>query len=160
MKIGKLNSRIQRLGSKARGDINRAVGKTSKVIQSVEKGASKAVGEVAKVADSAAVRGVQQGLGIAGRALVATGIPQAAVLGGGLIGAQQGIKGIRKVIPDKVEKVQKRIGGASSKLQSGLMSGATAASAASRKAEELAGNALEKKAPKEDDWSELPMYID
>ena len=159
MKIGKLNSRIQRFGSKARGDINKAVGKTTKVIQSVEKGASKAVGEVAKVADSAAVRGVQQGLGIAGRALVATGVPQAAVLGGGLIGAQQGIKGIRKAIPDKVSKVQGRIGGASSKLQSGLMSGATKASAATRRAEEFGSNALEKKAPKEDGWSDLPQYV-
>ncbi len=160
MKIGKLNSRIQRLGQKARGDINRAVGKTSKVIQSVEKGANKALGQVTSVTDSAAVRGVQQGMGIAGRALASSGIPQAQVLGAGLIGTQTGLKNLRKAIPDKVSKAQGRVSGASGKLQSGLLSGATRATAASRRAEELGSNALEKKAPKEDSWDELPMYVD
>jgi hypothetical protein len=160
MKIGKLNSRIQRLGSKARGDINKAVGKTSKVIQTVEKGANKALGQVTSVTDGKVVRGIQQGIGIAGRALASSGVPQAQVLGAGLIGAQTGLKNLRKAIPDKVEKAQGRVSGASGKLQSGLLSGAAKASAASRKAEGLAGNALEKKAPEEDSWDELPQYVD
>lgn len=159
MKIGKLNSRIQRFGQKARGDINKAVGKTSKVIQQVEKGASKAVGEVGKFADSGVVTGVQQGLGIASR-LAASAGPQGEALSKSLLGAQQSLKEARKALPGKTEKIQKRIGGASSNLQSGLISGATKASAVSRRAEELSGNVLEKKAPKEDSWSELPMYVD
>lgn len=158
MKIGKLNSRIQRLGQKARGDINKAVGKTSKVIQSVEKEASKAVGQVGKFADSGVVTGVQQGLGIASR-LAASAGPQGEALSKSLLGAQQSLKEARKALPGKTEKIQKRIGGASSNLQSGLISGATKASAVSRRAEEF-GNVLEKKAPKEDGWSDLPMYID
>lgn len=159
MKIGKLNSRIQRFGQKTRGEISKAVGKTTKAIGSVEKGAQKAVKDVASVVDSAAVRGVQQGLGIAGR-LALMGGPQGEALSKGLLGAQQSLKDVRKAVPDKAEKVSSRIGGASSKARSGLLTGATKATALSRQAEESVGNVLEKKAPKEDDWAELPMYID
>lgn len=160
MKIGKLNSRIQRLGSKTAGDISRAVGKTNKVIKQVEKGVNKGIGEVSKVADSAVVRGIQQGTGIASKALLASGVPQAQALGAGLGAVHQGIKNARKAIPDKVSKAQGKVSGLSGKLQSEVSSTATKANALVREGQAKAGNVLEKAPPKEDGWSELPMYVD
>ena len=160
MKIGKLNSRIQRLGSKAVSQVSSAVGKTNKVIGKVEKGINKGIGEVAKVADSAVVRGIQQGTGIAGKALMASGVPQAQALGAGLTGIHQGIKNARKAIPDKVNKAQGKVSGLSGKLQGQVSSSATKANAAVREVQGKAGNILEKAPPKDDGWSELPQYVD
>jgi len=111
MKIGKINSRLTRFGSKVRGDISKAVGKTNKTITQVERGVKKGIDAAAKVADSAAVRGIQQGTGIAGRLLQSSGTPLGQAAGGALLSAQQSIKDVRRAIPDKAEKAKKTVGG-------------------------------------------------
>lgn len=159
MKIGKLNSRLTRFGSKVRGDISKAVGKTSKVVTQVERGAKKAVGEVAKVADSAAVKGLQQATKLGGAALMATGTPVGMAAGGALLSAHEGIKATRKAIPDKAEKVKKQIGGVARQARATTVAVGREATAGVRKAEDYKSNILEKKEPM-NAMDNLPQYID
>lgn len=166
MKIGKVNSRLTRFGGKVRGDISKAVGKTSKVITQVERGTKKVVGEVAKVADSAAVKGIQQATGIAGKALIAAapalgiGTPAALAAGGALMSAHEGIKATRKAIPDKAEKFKKQIGGVARQGRATATMAGREATAGVRKAEAYKSNVLEKPEPQESGWDALPQYVD
>lgn len=160
MKVGKLNSRLSRLGQKARQDISGAVGKTSKVISQVERGAKKAVGEVSKFADSKAVTGTQQALGIAGRLAVGTGTPMGEAIGGSLLGAQKSLKELRKAIPDKAMKVESRIGKVGEQARGKVIEAGRMATEKTRAGESYIGNALEKKPPKSSGFEELPFYVD
>ena len=163
MKIGKVNSRLTRFGGKVRGDISKAVGKTSKVITQAERGAKKAVNAVASVADSAAVKGIQQATGLAGKALLAAGPalgPAGLVAGGALMSAHEGIKASRKAIPNKVEKVNKQISGVARQGRATAMTVGREATAGVRKAEDFKSNVLEKPEPKESSWDALPQYVD
>lgn len=159
MKIGKVNSRLSRFGSKLRSDVSKAVGKTSKTISQVERGLKKGVDMASKVADSAAVRGIQQGTGIAGRLLQSTGTPLGQAAGGALLSAQQGIKDVRRALPDKAEKAKKQIGGFAGKARGGVVEVGKAATAATRRADDIRGNVLERKERK-DLMAEMPMYMD
>lgn len=159
MKIGKLNSRLNRFGSKVRSDISSSVGKVNKTIKQGERIAKRAVDETAKVADSKAVKGIQQATGLAGRALLASGVPQVQALGAGLIATQEGIKATRKAIPDKAEKAKKQIGGFSANLQSKAIQGGQALTSGVRKADEYRKNVLERKEPV-NAMDELPNYVD
>lgn len=160
MKIGKINSRLQRFGQKARGDISKAVGKTNKVIGQAERGVKRGITEVAKVADSAAVKGIQQATGLAGKALVATGNPYGMAAGGALLGAHEGIKATRKAIPDKAEKAKKQVGGVARQARAEVLKTAAGATGLTRKADEIRKNVLERSPPKENAMSELPMFVD
>lgn len=159
MKIGKINSRLSRFGSKVRGDISKAVGKTSKVISQAERGVKKGISEVAKVADSEAVRGLQQATKLGGAALMATGTPVGMAAGGALLSAHEGIKATRKAIPDKAEKAKKQVGGVARQAQAQVLAAGRAATAGVRKAEVFKSNVLEKKEPVSA-MDELPNYVD
>ena len=156
MKISKLGGKIARFGGKISQGVTGTVGKIEKGIKQGERVAIKGVKEVAKVADSKVVTGVQQGLGIAGRVLSATGVPQAQVAGAGLLGAQAGLKKGREALRTKiVPKVEKRIMGVSSQALS-KVSGAEGKvqrtiTGGVAKAQEVIGNAnvLEKARPAE-----------
>jgi hypothetical protein len=166
MKIGKVNSRLTRFGSKVRGDISKAVGKTSKGITQVERGLKKGVDVVASAADSKAVKGLQQATGIAGKALLAGGAlggplaPVALAAGGALTSAHEGIKATRKAIPDKAEKAKKQIGGVARQGRATSTMLGREAIAGTRKADEFRKNVLERPEPKANLMSELPMYVD
>ena len=124
MKFGakSLGGKIAKFGGKISSGVSGVSGKIEKGIRQGEKIASKAVGEVAKVADSKVVQGIQQGMGIAGRALSATGIPQAQVAGAGLLAGQQGLKRGREALKSKyVPQAQARIAGVASKASSKVM---------------------------------------
>lgn len=159
MKIGKINSRLQRLGQKARSDISKVVGKTSKVIGQVESGAKKAVREVGKFSDSTAVRGVQQGLGVAGR-LAAMAGPQGQVVSQGLLGAQESLKEARKALPSKTAKVEARIGKVGGTAREKVIETGRTATEKLRSGESKVGNVLEKAPPKSSGFEELPFYVD
>ena len=159
MKIGKVNSRLTRFGSKIRSDVSKAVGKTSKTISQVERGLKKGVDMASKIADSKAVTGLQQATGIAGRLLQSTGTPLGQAAGGALLSAQQGIKDVRRALPDKAEKAKKQIGGFAGKARGGVVEIGKASTAATRRADELRENILERKEPR-NLMSELPMYMD
>jgi hypothetical protein len=160
MKIGKINSRLQRFGQKARSDISKAVGKTSKVIGQAERGINRGITEVSKVADSAAVKGIQQATGLAGKALVATGNPYGMAAGGALLGAYEGIKATRKAIPDKVESAKKQVGGVARQARAEVLKTATGATGLTRKADEFRKNVLERPEPKANLMDERLQYVD
>lgn len=166
MKIGKVNSRLNRFGQKLRGDISSTVGKTNKVIGQAERGVKRGITEVAKVADSAAVKGIQQATGIAGKALIAAapalgiGTPAALAAGGALISAHEGIKATRKAIPNQAEKAKARVGGYAGQARGGVSTLAREATGVTRKADEFRKNVLEREEPKVNAMDELPQYID
>jgi hypothetical protein len=166
MKIGKINSRLQRFGQKARSDISKAVGKTNKTISQAERGLKKGVDVVASAADSKAVKGLQQATGIAGKALLAGGAlggplaPVALAAGGALTSAHEGIKGARKAIPNKAEKVKKEIGGVARQGRATTTMVGRETIAGTRKADEFRKNVLERPEPRANLMSELPNYVD
>lgn len=159
MKIGKVNSRLTRFGSKIRGDVSKAVGKTSKSITQVERGLKRGVDLASKVADSKAITGLQQATGIAGRLLQSSGTPLGQAAGGALLSAQQSIKDVRKALPDKAEKAKKQIGGFAERGRQGVMEVGKAATAATRRADDIRGNVLERKEPR-NLMADLPNYVD
>lgn len=121
MKIGRLGAKISNFGGKLSKGSERVVGKIDKGIKQGERLAIKGVNAVEKVADSKVVSGIQQGVGIAGRALSATGIPQAQVAGAGLLTAQQGIKRGREALHSKAGSARERISGISGEAQSKVL---------------------------------------
>jgi hypothetical protein len=146
MKIGRIGAKISRFGGKLSKGSEQVFGKIEKGIKQGERIAVKGVGALEKVADSKVVTGVQQGLGIAGRALAATGIPQAQVAGAGLLAAQTGLKKGREAIKTKIApeargrimgvsgQAQSKVLGASGKVQRTITGGVA-------KAQEVIGNA-------------------
>lgn len=146
MKIGRIGAKISRFGSKLSKGSEQTFGKIEKGIKQGERIAVKGVSALEKVADSKVVTGVQQAAGIAGRALVATGVPQAQAVGAGLLGAQAGIKKGREAIHSKIapqargrimgvsEQAQSKVLGASGKVQRTITGGVA-------KAQEVIGNA-------------------
>lgn len=164
MKIGKLNSRLNRFGGKLKSDVGNIVGKTQKVIRQGERGVVKGINAVASVADSKEVRGLQQGTLIAGRALGATGIPELQGLGVALTGVGMGVKGAREVLPDKIEKAKKKIALQSNKMQSqvedkGSLLQRNISRGVKGGSQVAVGNMLEK-APPATGFEELPNYVD
>lgn len=154
MRIGKLGAQISKFGGKLSKGSENVVGKIQKGIKQGEKVALQGVRAVEKAADSKVVQGVQQGLGIAGRALAATGIPQAQVVGAGLVAGQQGLKRGRealhsKIAPQARQKImgvsgqaESKVLGASGKVQRTITGGVA-------KAQEVIGsaNTLERAKP-------------
>jgi len=159
MKIGKVNSRLSRFGSKLRGDVSKGVGRVSKTITQVERGLKKGVDMASKVADSKAVTGLQQATGIAGRLLQSTGTPLGQAAGGALLSAQQGIKDVRKALPSQSQQAKKKIGGFAGKARGGVVEVGQEATAATRRADELRENVLERKEPR-NLMADLPNYVD
>lgn len=121
MKIGRIGSKISHFGAKISKGSERVVGKIEKGIKQGERAAIKGVNAVEKVADSKVVTGIQQGIGIAGRALAATGVPQAQVVGASLLGAQAGLKKGREALHTKAGSARERISGISGEAQSKVL---------------------------------------
>lgn len=122
MRIGKLGSQISKFGGRLSKGSEKVVGKIEKGIKQGERAALQGVKAVEKVANSKVVTGVEQGLGIAGRALAATGIPQAQVVGAGLIAGQQGLKKGREALNTKIApQARQKIMGISGQAQSKVL---------------------------------------
>lgn len=114
MRLRNISGRISRFGGKLASGSERALGKVEKGVKSADRAVMKGLVEVEKAADSKVVKGVQQGLGISGRLLASTGVPQLQAAGGALLAGQQGLKQARKavgpavdVVRDKAEYVRK-----------------------------------------------------
>jgi len=98
MRLRNVSGRISRFGGKLAKGSERAFGKVEKGVMSAERGVQKGIAEVEKAADSKVVKGVQQGLGVGGRLLTSTGVPQLQAAGGALLAGQQAVKEGRKAI--------------------------------------------------------------
>ena len=157
MKIGRLNSRVSRIGQKLKQDISGAVGRTTKIIRQGEKGVSKGIGMVERVADSKVVRGVQQGTLIGGRLLGASGVPQLQAAGAGLTSIGMGIKEARAAVPGKLGQVKADVSKASNKLQGRI---AAEGAMVSRKVGKVTGNELERSVPMEPQRTAAAQYMD
>lgn len=167
MKIGKLNSRISRVGQKLKSGIGDAVGKTQKVIQKGERGVVKGINAVASVADSKAARSIQQASLIAGRTLGATGIPELQASGVALTGIGTSIKETRRALPDKIAKQKRDVARSSNKLQGRIASEKEFfdrnINRGVRNVSQISGNELERAPPMSDAqqrFAEMPQYVD
>lgn len=114
MRLRNVSNKISRIGGRISKGSERAFGKVEKGVMSAERGVQKGIAEVEKAADSKVVRGVQQGLGVGGRLLTSTGVPQLQAAGGALLAGQQAVKEGRKAIKasadvarDKLEYAKK-----------------------------------------------------
>lgn len=109
MRLRNVSGRISRFGGKLAKGSERAFGKVEKGVMSAERGVKKGLAEVEKAADSKVVRGVQQGLGVGGRLLASTGVPQLQAAGGALLAGQQAVKEARKAVKPAADLVRGKL---------------------------------------------------
>lgn len=106
MRLRNVSGKISRFGGKLASGSERALGKIEKAAKSTDRAVMKGITQVEKAADSKVVKGVQQGLGIGGRLLASTGVPQLQAAGGALLAGQQAVKAGRKAIKPAADVVR------------------------------------------------------
>ena len=103
MRLRNVSGRISRFGGKISKESGKVLGRIEKGAKEADRLAMKGIAGAEKAADSKVVKGLQQGLGIGGRLLATTGVPQLQAAGGALLAGQQGLKEARKGVKKGAE---------------------------------------------------------